>query len=86
VSVPILVKTVALAYAAAADHSCNLAVCMLGAGHDQTFQEISTRLYSYTARNQQIYEVDRIQAYCFLDLGEGSGIHPGDNVQVWNTK
>jgi ribonuclease HI len=33
--------------AAVADHSHNLVVRMLGAGHDRTFQEGSVRLYSY---------------------------------------
>jgi hypothetical protein len=33
------------------------------------------------------HEVDRIQANCcFLDLSKSSGIYPGDNVQVQNTK
>jgi hypothetical protein len=36
---PILVKVTALARTTAVDHPCNLVVCMLGAGHDCTFQE-----------------------------------------------
>jgi hypothetical protein len=58
--VPILIKTAALACATAADHSCNLVVCMLGAGHDQTFQESSGR---YTHLLVAIYKFTKCIEY-----------------------
>jgi hypothetical protein len=45
-SIPVEATT--LARVAAADHSCDMVICMMGAGHDWTFQESSGRLYSYT--------------------------------------
>jgi hypothetical protein len=68
-----------------ADYSCNLAVYMLGAGHDRVLQERSRRIYSHTGGHRQIYKVDRIQANRLFDLSKSSGIHSGDNVQVRNT-
>jgi hypothetical protein len=46
---PILIKATTLTRTAAVDHSCNMVVHMLGAGHDWTFQESSGGLYSCTS-------------------------------------
>jgi hypothetical protein len=43
--VPILIKTTALTRATAADHSYDLAVCILGARHDRALQENSRGLH-----------------------------------------
>ena len=82
---PISIKASASTYTTVADYSCDLAVCMLGARHDWALHESSRRIYSHTGCHRQIYKVDRIQANRFFDLSKGSGIHSGDNVQVWNT-
>jgi hypothetical protein len=49
--VPVLVKTTIFTDAAATNYSCDLAVCMMGAGHDRVFQKSSTRVYSHTGRH-----------------------------------
>jgi hypothetical protein len=82
---PIPVKTTASTRTTVVDYSCDLAICMLGAGHDRALQKSSRRIYSHTGCHRQIYKVDRIQANRFFDLSKGSGVHSGDNVQVWNT-
>jgi hypothetical protein len=79
------VKATASASIVAANYSSDLAICMLGVGHDWALQESSRRIYSHTSFHLQIYEVDRVQDNRFLDLSKGSGVHSGDNVQVWNT-
>jgi hypothetical protein len=83
---PVIIQATTLARTAAANHSCNLAVYMLGAGHDRTFQEGSGRLYSCTSCHRQIHEMDRVQANCLFNLSKSSGVYPGYNIQVRDTK
>jgi hypothetical protein len=82
---PILVKTTTLTRTAAADHFYDMAVCMLGVGHDRALQESSRGLYPHTGCHRQIYEVDGVQSNRFLDLSKDNGVYSRDNVQVWNT-
>jgi hypothetical protein len=44
---PILVKATTFTGVAAADHPYNMAICMLGVGHDRSLQEISGGLYTH---------------------------------------
>ena len=45
---PILIKTAASTSTATANHTCNLAVRVLGTGYDWTLQESSMRIHSCT--------------------------------------
>jgi hypothetical protein len=54
-SLPVLVKTAASTSTATANHTCNLAVRMLGTGYDWTFQESSRRIHSCTGCYRQIH-------------------------------
>jgi hypothetical protein len=78
--VPILIKTAASTHTTVADYSCNLIVCMLGAGHDQALQESSRRIYSHTSCHRQIHKMDRIEAHCLFDLSKDGGVHSENNI------
>jgi hypothetical protein len=43
------------------------------------------RVYPHTSCHRRIHKVDIIQAHRLFDLSKGSGVHSGNNVQVWNT-
>jgi hypothetical protein len=43
---PILIKTAASTSTATANHTRNMAICVLGTGHDWTIQESSRRIHS----------------------------------------
>ena len=45
-NLPILIKAAAFTSTTTADHTHNMAICVLGTGHDWTLQESSGRLHS----------------------------------------
>jgi hypothetical protein len=49
-SMPVPIEATTLARLVVANYSCNLALCVLGAGYDRTIQKSSRRVYSHTRR------------------------------------
>jgi hypothetical protein len=71
---------------ATGDLSSFLALCMLGAGHDQAIQQSSVRRHTCDGVHRQVHKVDQIQANCIANSSQGSRVLPRDHILVWSAK